>query len=242
MPVPMSQMVDILKDAMIQGVSDALVESITKPAIKQDLYNDVADNQKNEELKQKYFSAKDWLLINDVKASVYNTLCSVSPIHMRRMENAIVAGGCFASLFHVSKPNDYDIFILQEDSNREKLFHFLEEQTHTNHSQWKHNKDVEYLENPNIDSTFTYENITGFHIKLQYIFTKFKTREELLNDFDFVHCCTSMTLDPNDPHLYITPTTYESIRNKVLKNNPKCNRKPKQWRIDKFISRGWKIA
>lgn len=239
----MSQMVDILKDAMIQGVSDALVESITKPAIKQDLYNDVVDVQKNDELKKKYFSAKDALLINDVKTSVYNTLCSISPIPMRLVENAIVAGGCFASLFHSQNPNDYDIFILQGDPNDMKLKSNLINYQMEDDPEWKHNvNDGNYLQNPNIESVFSFEHTTGYYMKFQYIFTKFKTKEELLNDFDFIHCCTSMTIAPSNLHLYITPATYEAIRDKILRNNPKCNRKPKQWRIDKFISQGWKVV
>lgn len=236
-------MVDILKDAMVQGVSDALVQSITKPAIRQDLYNDVVDVQKNNELKKKYFSAKDALLINDVKTSVYNILTSQSPIPMRLIENAIVAGGCFASLFHSKNPNDYDIFILQGDPNDMKLKSNLINYQMEDDPEWKHNvNDGNYLQNPNIESVFSFEHTTGYYMKFQYIFTKFKTREELLNDFDFLHCCTSMTLNPNDLRLYVTPATYEVIRNKVLKTNPKYNRKPQQWRIDKFISQGWKIV
>lgn len=238
MPMPLSQMVDILKDAMVQGVNDALVQSITKPAIRQDLYHtDTLTSPSNEQMKEKYFSTKDRLLIADVKASVYNHLCSSNPMPMRLLENAIVAGGCFTSLLHTKSPNDYDIFILQDDPNRNILYHKI---TAFMNGEWKQTTDMGYLQNPNIDTVFTYEHVAGYHIKFQYIFTKFKTREELINDFDFVHCCTSMTIAPSNLHLYITPSTYDAIRNKVLTKNPKCNRLPRQWRVKKFVEQGWK--
>lgn len=230
MPQPLTQARDAILDALRSGV-------------KQDMVHNAIDNQKNAELKQKYFSAKDQLLINDVKTSLYNIFSSQSPIPLRLLENAIVAGGCFASMFHSRNPNDYDIFILQGDPNDMKLKNNIINSQLEDDKEWKHDSnDGNYLQNPNIESVFSFEHNTGYHMKFQYIFTKFKTREELLNDFDFVHCCTSMTLKPNDLQLYITPTTYESIRDKVLKKNPNCNRKPKQWRIDKFLSRGWKPA
>lgn len=229
-PQPNDALVNILKDTMVQGVSDALVQSITS---RNTLHQNINEKE-NSELKRKYFASNEALLINDVKSTVYNTLSKTCPVTMRLLENAIVAGGCFASLFRVENPKDYDIFILANDPNRLELYKNIAERTG---EEWSLVEDPGYLENNNINGVFTYKSV---NVMFQFIFTKFKTREELINDFDFLHCCTSMTLNPQQPRLYITPSTYEAIKQKVLRENPNGDNPPRLWRITKFIREGWK--
>ena len=88
-----------------------------------------------------------------------------------------------------------------------------------------------YMDNDKIEQTIFYKDS-----KMQYITTKYKTREELVNHFDFRHCCVSY--DFATDKLYITREVYDLIKNKILLQNG--TRRPAVWRYDRFHSRGWK--
>ena len=88
-----------------------------------------------------------------------------------------------------------------------------------------------YMNNDKIEQTIFFK-----HSKMQYITTKYKTREELINHFDFRHCCVSY--DFATDKLYITREVYDLIKNKRLLQNG--IRRPAMWRFEKFYNRGWK--
>lgn len=244
MAQPLTQARDALLNALRgaakgdQQLLDAMTRGAIPQSIHQDAMNAALDVAANNELKNKHFSSKDALFINDVKTSVKNHITLLTPVPTAFLENSIVAGGCFASLLHMMSPNDYDIFILQNDPRREILHaDLLTQVKHDNQYTWNHNDNSEYMGNPNITDVFTCEYKDGAYRRYQFIFTKFNSREELINDFDFLHCCVSMQHNK----LYITKQVFDAIRNKTLVENPKCNRRPKAWRIDKFIDKGWKF-
>jgi hypothetical protein len=87
------------------------------------------------------------------------------------------------------------------------------------------------MNNKQIEQTVFFKK-TG----VQYITTKYKTREELVKHFDFKHCCVSY--DFSKDKLYITREVYDLIKAKKLVQN--SNRIPAEWRFEKFKERGWK--
>jgi hypothetical protein len=91
--------------------------------------------------------------------------------------------------------------------------------------------DSNYMQNDKIEKTVFVQNS-----RIQYINTKYKTREELIKHFDFKHCCVSY--DPLNDKLFITREVYDLIKaKKLVQNNDTA---PAYWRYEKFWQRGWK--
>lgn len=144
----------------------------------------------------------------------------------------IVAGGWFASVLSNEKPNDFDIFFLDCDmgtslADKINIHHINMHKVKTRH-------EISYLQNENVIAVVDH-NI--FDMKYQFIFTKYKTREELVNHFDFLHTCVSY--DAVAEKLFISKPTYDAIMSKKLIPNPKARKDPVPWRWAKFIDRGW---
>lgn len=133
----------------------------------------------------------------------------------------IIAGGFFASIYWNEQPKDIDFFFL--DRQKQSLMQNIDNIK-------EHN--VEYLKNPMVEKVLT---ING--TKNQFIYTKYRTRKELIDHFDMIHCCVSY--DSVENKLYISPAALESIRTKTIR--PNGSKKIAQWRIDKMIQRGWKL-
>ena len=154
-------------------------------------------------------------------------------------KDMIIAGGFFASMFGSTVHNNYndlDVFIL---NNNKDLFQNCVQNSPPYH--WKIRvNDVSlspaastYFKNPHILKTARNDSN-----KLQYILTDYKTREELIASFDFVHC--TISYDTMKDVLYITRRAYDANKNKHLINNLKTE-PPQSWRVQKFIDRGWKV-
>jgi hypothetical protein len=144
----------------------------------------------------------------------------------------IVAGGWFASVLRNEEPKDFDIFFLDCDmdtalADKINIQHIKMHKVKTRH-------EISYLQNENVVAVVDH-NI--FHIKYQFIFTKYKTREELVNHFDFLHTCVSY--DAAAEKLFISKPTYDAIMKKKLIPNPNARKDPSSWRWVKFIDRGW---
>lgn len=133
--------------------------------------------------------------------------------------NPIIAGGFFASIFWNQEPRDIDVFYLDGDG----------EDFHTPDAL----KDGEYLKNPMITKVASF-SVT----KRQFIFTKYKTRRELVDHFDMLHCCVSY--DVKEDKLYISPAALDAIKHKAILPNGKNT--IKKWRLDKMMSRGWTMV
>ena len=144
--------------------------------------------------------------------------------------NMVIAGGFFSTMLGENPHyNDLDVFILD---NNGPLFANC-----TSPSEgWKfHINDgsSNYFKNQHILKTAKNDKN-----KVQYILTDYKTREELVASFDFVHC--TISYDTMKDVLYITRRAYDANKNKELINNLKTE-PPQSWRVQKFIVRGWKI-
>lgn len=181
-----------------------------------------------------------------------------------KLDKVVIAGGCFASLLNREPVRDIDVFLLDDDYNRVLANGMAEsyrsEEPVTVFSQpprgilqgsvagsantiagsislapKKSDRvrigNSNYMENNQIEQTIFFELS-----QMQYITTKYKTREELVKHFDFKHCCVSY--DFATDKLYITREVYDLIKSKKLVQN--SDRIPAAWRFDKFQERGWK--
>lgn len=150
----------------------------------------------------------------------------------------VIAGGVFASIFHKEKINDIDMFILGErhiinseewiTPNYDAFSTLIRYKTGRWNVQFHLDEDDNY-HNPHVFGTATHKE-SG----IQYIMTDHLTRQDLLKDFDFLHC----TVSYHEGKLNINRGAYDAIANKhLVPQNRK--KKIKQWRQDKFLSRGW---
>ncbi len=163
----------------------------------------------------------------------------------------IIAGGCFTSYLHQETPKDIDIFVL-DDIPAKFLAESIINPTGKNvtlhsigdpFSDMNEKQKKAYIEainhrhknNANIKDVI---NITLYDKRCQIIFTKYKTREELIDHFDFVH--TRVSYDINQDKLYISKETFDSIIHKNLKIANE-NRGVEQWRLEKFKNKGWNM-
>lgn len=145
-----------------------------------------------------------------------------------RMDGLVIAGGLFTSLITGDKVKDIDVFVL----NNGVLRSFAMAQIQNDFRKG----NAEYLGNPDIQDVYLE---TGSTHPIQFIFTKYNTREELINHFDYKHCCVSY--DIKSKKLFISPQTYDMIVNKKLVINNSKNLQ--NYREEKFIRRGFtKVA
>jgi hypothetical protein len=156
------------------------------------------------------------------KASIERML----PLWVRQNPNVVVAGGVWASELQSEYIKDVDVFILDcpndiKESIRGAIMADYEDSK---------NKTEDYVRN----NEKVTEVWTSKRKLVQFIFTKHQTRNDLINDFDYVHCKTSYS----ENKLYITRKIYDAIMNKqlIVQNNKNIQ----QWRKEKFLERGYK--
>lgn len=147
-------------------------------------------------------------------------------------DTIVIAGGCFTSILHDENPKDIDIFVLDNLAAKKLAHLILLDVDHTD-SDPLYDKSASKL-NANIINVVN-KTING--VKYQWIFTRYKTRQELIKHFDFVH--TRVSYDPVTDKLYLSPETYHAIMNKELAKNG--NNVVAIWRFDKFKNKGWKL-
>ena len=149
----------------------------------------------------------------------------------------ILAGGCFASIAHGEPVKDYDIFIYNQSSKmklNDELLKDKEMRERTGISSLRYTlRDGKYLNNANIDQV-----IDDGQNKAQYIICDFPNREAVIDHFDAEHTCVSYEY-PKDI-LHISPLTWHCIKNKILRAHK--GNTIAQWRQDKFINKGFKVA
>lgn len=166
-----------------------------------------------------------------VLISYYNLLRNRDVSSITERDNIIFAGGYFVSDLNHEDFNDIDMFIL---NNRQDLFDYISYKNEIKESDlWTYNMDSKYLKNPHVIAT-----AKNKESKAQVILTDYKSRRELLDHFDMLHCTVSYV--PDEDKLYITRGAYDSIISKRMVQNNK--NKIADWRIDKYAKRGWGSA
>jgi hypothetical protein len=142
----------------------------------------------------------------------------VDNLQINKHDQSIIAGGVFTSLFHKEPYKDIDVFILNDCD------------TYLLNKNAIKQSNSEYLskEKPFIKEVFL-DDVK----KINFVFTTFKTRKEVVDHFDFSHCCVSYDFDK----LYISEQSYYAIKNKkLIVNNPID---VKERRKQKFLNRGF---
>lgn len=173
-------------------------------------------------------------------------------------ESCVFAGGFFASSILDEEYNDIDMFILKDNRG---FFKDLVSQSNAARSssisgayaeplsptvfgmdsfrndRWifrNNEKSYNYLNNDKVVYT-AFDNVT----RVQYILTKYNTREELLADFDMVHCTVSY-VHGKEKKLYITRNAFDCIRKRTIReHNKESFRKIKAARLQKLTAKGW---
>lgn len=147
-------------------------------------------------------------------------------------KSVVLAGGVYTSWHHMEKIKDIDMFIL-DDGYDAAILNYLKTQVGKIFTSF--NNAPEYKrDNPHINDVYNAETVIPNAAKYQFIFTKYKTREELISHFDYLHC----TPNYYDSHLYVRRDAFEAIRDKKLIVHNKDNQV--EWRKHKFINRGFK--
>lgn len=149
-------------------------------------------------------------------------------------EHCILSGGCFASLHHNQKVNDYDLWC-KDKTGMDVIQHHLNKFKGRNHE-----TGIEFaVENEKYNNNFIEGKIvtaraTTLINRLQFI--KDVKFEDAKKSFDFLHC--TISYDLKDDKLYLSPAQMDSLERKVLiVNNSKA---VSAYRKTKFIDRGWR--
>ena len=202
------------------GAVGPAVGAFFEPLIDIDNYN----------MKYKLFTSAEQIQIFEAKKKIRSHIETHINLSSFNMDRVVVAGGCFASLLNHEIVKDFDVFMLDDLRNNlavNALIAIAEDHPEKKAKVGSSN----YMQNDKIEHTL-YTPDGG----IQYITTKYKTREELVNHFDFKHCCVSY--DYLKDKLYMTRETFDLIKSKTLKHN--TDKPAALWRYEKFQSRGWK--
>lgn len=181
----------------------------------------------NDDLKSQLFEANEIEHVKETKGF----LEEIIPDWVKSNSYVVVAGGCFASRFQSEIIKDIDIFVLGSSSpvEEQRMHETIKNKMRLSFPSIT-DKTVDYVR----DNKAVSEVWTDTRSRIQFIFTHHKTREDLVKDFDYVHCMTSYYLH----RLYITRKIYEAIiHKKLIVNNDK---NIQEWRRNKFLNRGYK--
>ena len=175
------------------------------------------------------------------KANIYNLKKAVKKAkedngigtYSNSNSNMVIAGGFFSTAMDTGQYNDLDVFIL---NGNDGLFQNC---IQTTTYKWKVNSNEGYGSgrNPYFHNPHILKTAKNDRNKVQFILTDYKTREELVASFDFVHC--TISYDTMKDVLYITRRAYDANKNKHLINNSKTSEPAQTWRVQKFLDRGW---
>jgi hypothetical protein len=190
------------------------------------------------------FTYEEIQRIQELKVSIEaNHLTLLSKIHkgLETHKDAwFFAGGYFPSKFHHEPYKDIDFYIIRTPQNPKAgctgydwIRAVMTDQLGMGLGDKAIMEQVsEYrsIINPKIEEVWFHEPT-----QIQFIFTSYTSREEVIKSFDYAHCCVSYYQDK----LHISRKTYDAIRDKKLVvNNPASVR---GYRMDKFIKRGWTV-
>ena len=167
-------------------------------------------------------------------SNLFNEMSSRSAISIygwqEMCQHIVLTGGAFASWLSYEEPKDIDVYILDgmtECMSKLGYGHFMDitqkMQAKTSYDATYHNKNIKAVEN------------LPAHMPWQFIYSKFKTREELMADFDYKHC----TISYYQGRLYLTESAYRSAISRVLVPNNRD--RLTALRQDKFLARGWAV-
>lgn len=186
--------------------------------------------------RDKTFGPYEQAIITTAKQNLKQKYWMYIPSELMYSKNIVIAGGCWTSLFHGAAPHDIDVFILNDKKTKDMVHKHIEQIKFKNpSSEIIKEGSSNYMDNDSIEYT-AFDTIT----KLQFITTKYPTRQKLVEHFDMLHCCVSYT--PWDDKLYISRDVYETIMKKEIRAQSGVMELVKPHRIEKMKQRGWSIG
>ena len=145
-------------------------------------------------------------------------------------DNAILTGGAIASIMLQETPKDYDLYL--SDANHILWFKQYVMSMDQNLIQDANEKYVDVQ----MAGKLVTANATTFKNNLQVITMNTAI---VRSTFDFVHCMPWYSLSNNTLHISIKQ--YHAIMNKKLIKNENFINSLSIKRIEKYVSRGWKL-
>lgn len=133
-------------------------------------------------------------------------------------------------------PNDIDIFLLKDKYHI--LDQFIESLKLTFECIKTSKADYAFVggvTGPKLQKVYTFKLMDGR--KVQFIFTDYERKEDLLNDIDFLHC----RIHFHNNKLYITEKILDACLNKKLIMGPNFKLKVNKTRVLKYISRNFTV-
>ena len=186
--------------------------------------------------RDKAFGPYEQALITTAKQKLKQKYWMYIPHELMYSKHIVIAGGCWTSLFHGDSPHDIDVFILNDKKAKGMLHTHIQQVKFKNpSSEIIKEGSSNYMDNDSIEYT-AFDTIT----KLQFITTKYPTRQKLVEHFDMLHCCVSYT--PWDDKLYLSRDVYETIMKKEIRPQSGVMELVKPHRIEKMKQRGWVVG
>jgi hypothetical protein len=146
-------------------------------------------------------------------------------------QNAILSGGAIPSFLNGESPNDYDLYLSDENH----IMFFKQYVLVMDHNLIK-DVDEKYLDAV-ISGKLVTANATTFKNGIQVITMH---TADARTTFDFVHCMPWYKISQN--LLHISKRQYDAIKSKTLIKNEHPNAfHLSQKRVDKYTDRGWKF-
>jgi len=151
-------------------------------------------------------------------------------------DSSILSGGAIASLMHDDAPNDYDLYL--KDNNLITFFNqYVSEMANTAHKDLIKDANEKYYDSGKIPGKMVTANATTFKNGIQVITLHASNAR---NTFDFVHCMPWYDIGLNK--LHISYKQYDAIIHKRLIKNDHGYASPlSQKRVEKYTDRGWRF-
>jgi hypothetical protein len=187
------------------------------------------------------FNKNDEMRIKFVKKEIEKTLSTrlldlPSALFTFLSDSSILSGGAIASLMHDEAPNDYDLYL--KDNNLITFFNqYVSNMADTAHKDLIKDANEKYYDSVKIPGKMVTANATTFKNGIQVITLHASNAR---NTFDFVHCMPWYDIGLNK--LHISYKQYDAIIHKRLIKNDHGYASPlSQKRIEKYTDRGWRF-
>lgn len=152
-------------------------------------------------------------------------------IHPMYYNNMFLSGGAIASLIQDTQPKDWDVYFMDEQTQKAVIDTFIADHTDEIAVLDEKYRDVVGLKNEMLITENAVTLING----IQFITKHNGTPENVRSTFDFVHC--KPYYDFGKDELYISKEQFDLCYNKKLKINNDYSLTI--WRGSKFEQRGY---
>lgn len=178
---------------------------------------------------QTIMNAKD-----NLKVALRNFEMTIQKLGRNMKDGYFVTGGCIGSLIRGETPNDYDIYFKDIIYADPVVRLYTQDDSYKNEVADVNDKYAD-AKNFGVDGKVITSNAITLKNGLQLITKIYGDPKTVCDTFDFVHC--RPYYDPAEDKLYISHEQYMLNVKRILKTNNASN--VKEYRIQKFMNRGW---